>query len=41
MSKFVLKFEPAIYSKFELKHLFASFEFEDPESDEEVEDEEA
>lgn len=36
-----LKFEPAIYTKFELKHLFGSFEFEDPESDEEVEDEEA
>lgn len=36
-----LKFEPAIYTKFELKHLFGSFVFEDPESDEEEEDEEA
>lgn len=36
-----LKFEPAIYSKFELKRLFGPFEFEDPESDEEEEDEEA
>lgn len=36
-----LKFEPAIYTKFELKYLFGSFVFEDPESDEEEEDEEA
>lgn len=36
-----LKFEPAIYSKFELKRFFGPFEFEDPESDEEEEDEEA
>lgn len=38
---FDLDFEPAIYSKFELKRLFGPFEFEDPESDEEEEDEEA
>ena len=36
-----LKFEPFIYSKFELKRLFGPFEFEDPESDEEEEYEEA
>lgn len=36
-----LKFEPAIYSKFDLKRLFGPFEFECPESDEEEEDEEA
>lgn len=36
-----LKFEPANYSKFELKRLFGPFEFEDPESDEEEEYEEA
>ena len=36
-----LKFEPAIYTKFELMHLFGSFVFEDPESDEEEDDEEA
>ena len=37
-----LEFEPAIYNKFELKHLFGSFQFDDPESDEEdFDDEEA
>lgn len=36
-----LKFEPAIYNKFELKCLFGSFVYDDPESDEEDEDEEA
>jgi hypothetical protein len=36
-----LRFEPAIYTKFELNHLFGSFVFDDPESDEEEEDEEA
>lgn len=37
-----LKFEPAIYTKFELKRLFGSFEFDDSESDEEdIDDEEA
>lgn len=36
-----LKFEPAIYNKFELKRLFGSFVYDDPESDEEDEDEEA
>lgn len=40
-SDYDLIFEPAIYTKFELKHLFGSFEFEDPESDEVEEDEEA
>ena len=34
-----LNFEPAIYTRFELKHLFGSFDF-DPESDEEVIDDE-
>lgn len=36
-----LKFEPFIYTKFELNHLFGSFVFDDPESDEEEEYEEA
>lgn len=36
-----LKFAPAIYTKFELKRLFGSFVFDDPELDEEEEDEEA
>lgn len=36
-----LKFFPAIYSKFELKHLFGSFVFKDLESEEDEEDEEA
>lgn len=36
-----LKFEPAFYTKSELKHLFGSFVFVDPESDEVEEDEEA
>lgn len=36
-----LKFVPAIYTKFELMRLFGPFVFDDPESDEEVEDEEA
>lgn len=40
-SDFDLNFEPAIYTPFELKHLFGSFDF-DPESDEEdIDDEEA
>lgn len=36
-----LEFEPAIYNKFELMHLFGSFVFDDPELDEEYENEEA
>lgn len=37
-----LKFESAIYTKFELKHLFGSFDFNDSESDvEDIDDEEA
>lgn len=37
-----LKFEPAIYTKFEIKRLFGSFDFDDSESDEEdIDDEEA
>lgn len=36
-----LNFEPGIYTRFELMHLFGSFDF-DPESDEEdIDDEEA
>lgn len=36
-----LEFAITVYSKSELKHLFGSFVFDDPESDEEEEDEEA
>lgn len=36
-----LEFAITVYSKSELKHLFGPFEFDDPESDEEEEDEEA
>lgn len=36
-----LEFAITVYSKSELKHLFGSFVFDDPESDEEEEDEKA
>lgn len=35
-----LKFEPAFYTRFELKRLFGSFDFNDSESDEEDNDDE-
>ena len=36
-----LNFEPAIYTRFELKHLFGSFDFDLESDEEDIDDEEA
>ena len=36
-----LNFEPAIYTRFELMHLFGSFDFDSESDEEDIDDEEA